>query len=186
MEVRDTKEPRETAEPDEEEDDDEEDEDEEDEDEDEEDEDEDEEDEERDEEEAEEELEDVEELLFAFFFGRLAGGLAARTGSTPAAVNRNWLPSRSSYRTESTGWGGVAAAASRCRRFFRRASFGLRLPPRFLFLGLEDPGSRRGGCCWESFPRRFFFSPRSSSRESPVSVSFTRPSSKHFVRSPTN
>jgi hypothetical protein len=182
MEVMETKEPRETTEPDEEEDDDEEDEDEEDEDE----EDEDEEDEERDEEEAEEELEDVEELLLARFFGRLAGGLAARTGSTPAAVNRNWLPSRSSYRTESTGWGGVAAAASRCRRFFRRASFGLRLPPRFLFLGLDDPGSRRGGCCWESFPRRFFLSPRSSSRESPVSVSFTRPSSKHFVRSPTN
>jgi hypothetical protein len=182
MEVMETKEPRETTEPDEEEDDDEEDEDEEDEDE----EDEDEEDEERDEEEAEEELEDVEELLLARFFGRLAGGLAARTGSTPAAVNRNWLPSRSSYRTESTGWGGVAAAASRCRRFFRRASFGLRLPPRFLFLGLDDPGSRRGGCCWESFPRRFFLGPRSSSRESPVSVSLTCPSSKHFVRSPTN
>ncbi len=177
-----TKEPRETTEPDEEEDDDEEDEDEEDEDE----EDEDEEDEERDKEEAEEELEDVEELLLARFSGRLAGGLAARTGSTPAAVNRNWLPSRSSYRTESTGWGGVAAAASRCWRFFRRASFGLRLPPRFLFLGLDDPGSRRGGCCWESFPRRFFLSPRSSSKESPVSDSLTRPSSKHFVRSPTN
>jgi hypothetical protein len=174
MEVIDTKEPRETTEPDEEEDEDEEDEDEEDE------------DEERDEEEAEEELEDVEELLLARFFGRLAGGLAARTGSTPAAVNRNWLPSRSSYRTDSTGWGGVAAAASRCRRFFRRASFGLRLPPRFLFLGLDDPGSRRGSCCWESFPRRFLSSPRSLSKDSPVSVSLTRPSSKHFVRSPTN
>ena len=172
-----TKEPRETTEPDEEEDDDEEDEDEEDEDE---------EDEEEDEEEAEEELEDVEGLLFARFLGRLAGGLTARTGSTPAAVNRNWLPSRSSYRTESTGWGGVAAAASRCWRLFRRASFGLRLPPRFLFLGLDDPGSRRGGCCWESFPRRFLLAPRSSSKESPVSVSLTRPSSKHFVRSPTN
>ena len=87
-----TKEPRETTEPDEEEDDDEEDEDKEDEDE----EDEDEEDEARDEEEAEEELEDVEGLLFARFLGRLAGGLAARTSSTPAAVNRNSLPSRSS------------------------------------------------------------------------------------------
>jgi TATA-binding protein-associated factor Taf7 len=79
-----TKEPRETTEPDEEEDDDEEDEDEEDD------------DEEEDEEEAEEELEDVEGLLFARFLGRLAGGLAARTSSTPAAVNRNSLPSRSS------------------------------------------------------------------------------------------
>jgi hypothetical protein len=182
MEVMETKEPRETTEPDEEEDDDEEDEDEEDEDE----EDEDEEDEERDEEEAEEELEDVEGLLLACFFGRLAGGLAARTGLTPAAVNRNLLPSLSSYRIDSTGRGGVAAAASRCRRFFRRASFGLRLPPRFLFLGLDGPGSRRGSCCWESFPRRFFPSPRSSSKDSPVSVSFTRRSSKHFVRSPTN
>ena len=83
-----TKEPRETTEPDEEEDDDEEDEDEEDEDE----EDEDEEDEERDEEEAEEELEDVEELLLARFFGRLAGGLAARTNATPSTVNRYSLP----------------------------------------------------------------------------------------------
>ncbi len=82
-----TKEPREATEPDEEEDDDEEDEDEEDEDE---------EDEEEDEEEAEEELEDVEGLLLARFLGRLAGGLAARTSSTPAAVNRNSLPSRSS------------------------------------------------------------------------------------------
>jgi hypothetical protein len=53
-------------------------------------------DEEEDEEEAEEELEDVEGLLFARFLGRLAGGLAARTSSTPAAVNRNSLPSRSS------------------------------------------------------------------------------------------
>jgi TATA-binding protein-associated factor Taf7 len=59
-------------------------------------EDDDEEDEEWDEEEAEEELEDVEGLLLARFFDRLAGGLATRTGSTPAAVNRNWLPSRSS------------------------------------------------------------------------------------------
>jgi hypothetical protein len=92
MEVMETKEPRETTEPDEEEDDDEEDEDKEDEDE----EDEDEEDEEEDEEEAEEELEDVDGLLFARFLGRLAGGLAARTSSTPAAVNRNLLPSRSS------------------------------------------------------------------------------------------
>ncbi len=85
-----TKEPREATEPDEEEDDDEEDEEEEDE------EDDDEEDEDRDEEEAEEELEDVEELLLARFFDRLAGGLATCTGSTPAAVNRNLLPSRSS------------------------------------------------------------------------------------------
>jgi hypothetical protein len=60
------------------------------------DEDDDEEDEEEGEEEAEEELEDVEGLLFARFLGRLAGGLAARTSSTPAAVNRNLLPSRSS------------------------------------------------------------------------------------------
>ncbi len=59
-------------------------------------EDEDEEDEEEDEEEAEEELEDVEELLFARFLDRLAGGLAACTGSTPAAVKRNLLPSQSS------------------------------------------------------------------------------------------
>ena len=77
-----TKEPRETTEPDEEEDDDEEYEDEE--------------DEEWDEEEAEEELEDVEGLLLARFFDRLAGGLATCTGSTPEAVNRNLLPSRSS------------------------------------------------------------------------------------------
>ncbi len=77
-----TKEPRETTESDEEEDNDEEDEDEE--------------DEERDEEEAEEELEDVEGLLLARFFDRLAGGLATCTGSTPAAVNLNLLPSRSS------------------------------------------------------------------------------------------
>jgi TATA-binding protein-associated factor Taf7 len=81
MEVMETKEPREATEPDEEEDDDEEDEDEEDEDE---------EDEERDEAESEE------ELLLARFFDRLAGGLATCTGSTPAAVNRNLLPSRSS------------------------------------------------------------------------------------------
>ena len=84
-----TKEPRETTEPDEEEDDDEEDENEEDEDEEDD-------DEEEDEEEAEVELEDVEGLLFARFLGRLAGGLAARTSSTPAVVNRNSLPSRSS------------------------------------------------------------------------------------------
>ena len=148
MEVMDAKEPREAAESEDEEDDDEEDEDEEDEDEEEE-------DEEEDEEEAEEELEDVEGLLFARFLGRLAGRLAARTGLTPAAVNRNWLHSLSSYRIDLSGWGGVAAAASRCRRFFRRASFGFRLPPRFLFLRLEDPGS----CCWESPPCCFFFLP---------------------------
>ena len=84
MEVIDTKEPRETTEPDEEEDEDEEDEDEEDE------------VEERDEEEAEEELDDVEGLLLAPFFDRLAGGLAARTNSTPSAVNRYSLPMSSS------------------------------------------------------------------------------------------
>jgi hypothetical protein len=132
-------EPREAAESEDEEDDDEEDEAEEDEDEEEE-------DEEEDEEEAEEELEDVEGLLFARFLGRLAGRLAARTGSTPAAVNRNWLHSLSSYRIDLTGWGGVAAAASRCWRFFRRASFGFRLPPRFLFLGPDASGSCRGSC----------------------------------------
>jgi len=82
--VIDTKEPRETTEPDEEEDEDEEDEDEEDE------------DEERDEEEAEEELDDVEGLLLARFFDRLADGLAARTNSTPSAVNRYSLPMSSS------------------------------------------------------------------------------------------
>ena len=82
MEVIDTKEPRETTEPDEEEDDDEEDDDEE--------------DEEEDEEEAEEEFEDVEGLLLARFFDRLAGGLAARTNSTPSAVNRYSLPMSSS------------------------------------------------------------------------------------------
>ena len=80
----DTKEPRETTEPDEEEDEDEEDEDEEDE------------VEERDEEEAEEELDDVEGLLLARFFDRLADGLAARTNSTPSAVNRYSLPISSS------------------------------------------------------------------------------------------
>ncbi len=52
--------------------------------------------EEEDEEEAEEELEDVEELLLALFLGRLAGGFAAPTSSTPAAVKRCLLPSRSS------------------------------------------------------------------------------------------
>ncbi len=52
--------------------------------------------EEEDEEEAEEELEDVEELLLARFPDRLAGGFAACTSSTPAAVNRNSLPSQSS------------------------------------------------------------------------------------------
>ncbi len=76
MEVMETKETRETTEPDE-------------------DEDEDEEDEEEDEEEAEEELEDVEGLLLARFFDRLAGGLAARTSSTPATVNRYSLPALS-------------------------------------------------------------------------------------------
>jgi hypothetical protein len=80
-EVMETKEAREATDPDESE---------------EEDDDDDEEDEEEDKEEAEEELEDVEGLLFARFLGRLAGGLAARTSSTPAAVNRNSLPSRSS------------------------------------------------------------------------------------------
>jgi TATA-binding protein-associated factor Taf7 len=79
MEVMDTKEPRETTEPDEEEDEDEEDE-----------------VEERDEEEAEEELDDVEGLLLARFFDRLADGLAARTNSTPSAVNRYSLPMSSS------------------------------------------------------------------------------------------
>jgi TATA-binding protein-associated factor Taf7 len=79
MEVIDTKEPRETTEPDEEEDEDEEDE-----------------VEERDEEEAEEELDDVEGLLLARFFDRLADGLAARTNSTPSAVNRYSLPMSSS------------------------------------------------------------------------------------------
>ena len=77
----------------------EEDEDEEDEDEDEEvedEEEEDEEDEERDEEEAEEEFEDVEGLLLARFLIRLADGLTTPNGSTPAAVNRNLLQSRSS------------------------------------------------------------------------------------------
>ena len=82
MEVIDTKEPRETTEPDEEEDEDEEDEEDE--------------VEERDEEEAEEELDDVEGLLLARFFDRLAGGLAARTNSTPSAVNRYSLPMSSS------------------------------------------------------------------------------------------
>ena len=82
MEVIDTKEPRETTEPDEEEDEDEEDEEDE--------------VEERDEEEAEEELDDVEGLLLARFFVRLADGLTTRNGSTPAAVNRNLLQSRSS------------------------------------------------------------------------------------------
>jgi len=55
-----------------------------------------EEDEEEDEEEAEEELEDVERLLLARFLDRLAGGFAALTSLTPAAVNRCLLPSRSS------------------------------------------------------------------------------------------
>ncbi len=82
MEVIDTKEPRETTEPDEEEDED--------------DEDEEDEVEERDEEEAEEELDDVEGLLLARFFDRLAGGLAARTNSTPSTVNRYSLPMPSS------------------------------------------------------------------------------------------
>jgi len=59
-------------------------------------EDDDEEDEERDEEEAEEELEDVEGLLLSRFLERLAGGFAALTSLTPAAVNRCLLPSRSS------------------------------------------------------------------------------------------
>jgi TATA-binding protein-associated factor Taf7 len=52
--------------------------------------------EEEDEEEAEEELEDVEGLLLARFLDRLAGGFAALTSLTPAAVNRCLLPSRSS------------------------------------------------------------------------------------------
>ncbi len=51
---------------------------------------------EEDEEEAEEELEDVEELLLARFLDRLAGGFAALTSLTPAAVNRCLLPSQSS------------------------------------------------------------------------------------------
>jgi hypothetical protein len=84
MEVIETKEPRETVDPDESE---EEDDDEEDDDEDEE---------EEDEEEAEEELEDVEGLLLAHFLDRFAGGFAALTSLTPAAVNRCLLPSRSS------------------------------------------------------------------------------------------
>ena len=87
MEVMETKEARETVDPDEEEDDDEEDEEEDDDDDDEE---------EEDEDEAEEELEDVEELLLARFLDRLAGGFAALTSLTPAAVNRCLLPSRSS------------------------------------------------------------------------------------------
>ncbi len=74
-----TKEARETVDPDESEE-----------------EDDDEEDEDEDEEEAEEELEDVEGLLLARFLDRLAGGLAARTSSTPATVNRNSLPAPSS------------------------------------------------------------------------------------------
>ena len=85
-----TKEARETVDPDEadeEEDYDEEDEEEDDDDDDEE---------EEDEDEAEEELEDVEELLLARFLDRLAGGFAALTSLTPAAVNRCLLPSRSS------------------------------------------------------------------------------------------
>jgi hypothetical protein len=53
-------------------------------------------DEEEDEEEAEEELEDDDELLLARFLDRLAGGFAALTSLTPAAVNRCLLPSRSS------------------------------------------------------------------------------------------
>jgi TATA-binding protein-associated factor Taf7 len=53
-------------------------------------------DDEEDDEEAEEELEDVEGLLLACFPDRLAGGFAACTSSTPAAVNRNLLPARSS------------------------------------------------------------------------------------------
>ncbi len=53
-------------------------------------------DEEEDEEEAEEELEDVEELLLVRFLDRLAGGFAALTSLTPAAVNRCLLLSRSS------------------------------------------------------------------------------------------
>ncbi len=44
--------------------------------------------EEEDEEEAEEELEDVEGLLLARLLDRLAGGFAAFTSSTPAAVKR--------------------------------------------------------------------------------------------------
>ncbi len=51
---------------------------------------------EEDEEEAEEELEDVEGLLLPRFLDRLAGGLAALTSFTPAAVNRCLLPSRTS------------------------------------------------------------------------------------------
>ena len=54
------------------------------------------EDDEEDEEEAEEELEDVKGLLLARFLDRLAGGFAALTSVTPAAVNRCLLPSRSS------------------------------------------------------------------------------------------
>ncbi len=42
------------------------------------------------------ELDDVEGLLLARFFDRLADGLAARTNSTPSAVNRYSLPTSSS------------------------------------------------------------------------------------------
>ena len=58
--------------------------------------DEDDDDEEEGEEEAEKELEDVEGLLLARFLDRLAGGFAALTSLTPAAVKRCLLPSRSS------------------------------------------------------------------------------------------
>jgi hypothetical protein len=158
IEVMETKEARETVDPDEadeEEDYDEEDEEEDDDDDDEE---------EEDEEEAEEELEDVEELLLARFLDRLAGGFAALTSLTPAAVNRCLLPSRSSKRSSETGGGSASTGVVRCWRGLRRASFALRFPPRFLFLGLDGPGPCCERCCWRSLAWRSSFSARSLSR----------------------
>jgi hypothetical protein len=98
MEVMETKETRETVDPDEseEEDDDEDDDDEEDNDEDE-------------EEDEEEELEDDEELLLA----RLVGGFAAFSSRMPSTVKRSVLPSLSSKRRLSVGGGSVSGGIVR-------------------------------------------------------------------------
>jgi hypothetical protein len=142
------------------------------------------------EEEAEEELEDVEGLLLARFLDRLAGGFAALTSLTPAAVNRCLLPSRSSKQSSETGGGSASTGVVRCWRGLRRASFALRFPPRFLFLGLDGSGPCCERCCWRSLAWRSSFSARSLSRpwgsSSPVTVSFTRAPAKNSLRSPTN
>ncbi len=96
MEVMETKEARETVDPDESEEEDDDD-------------DEEEEDEEEDVEETEEELEDDEELLLA----RLVGGFAAFSSRMPSTVKRSVLPSLSSKRRLSVGGGSMSGGIVR-------------------------------------------------------------------------